>query len=724
MMVVILMMATGTTDPVRRATDLSWEDTIKGLTADGSTEDGAGIYCDVNGGTACNAWYGPSGAVDPTSGCDSTPLELWNCTSLTDETRNSDCAAKYQGCVDCSEACKEAVITSVKKNILPASYFVFVLCFFLVICVVWNNIMIADDGELEGIKKILGLVINGIVVLFSFILIILAAYAASAASTTCEAAGQSDCIPGSLWFLIFVGVALLATGAVVMAGIQMNNGLLVRVGTLVMVFLSLICLLTGLIMGISSGAVMDDMQFYYDSNYPRLRAALENQDNSFCKLRKDDCLALATGNPNKVVYAQICDDPATADGCENVEGSPPMDRNSVWQNMWSVAMLKSKDAAFAGTNTWIEACETSGICIFCKDVYENVQDENTVIAGEMTIDLQDAVIQTGAASTADRWTASLTAHTEGSTTSNVLKCASTATTTGTGPACTDETSTYPAGANACDGADETACTGASPNDVQCTWDADATPQCATILGPMPTAGGAGWADAIFNYTLQKPASFRGSVGKCEEALIKHTSIVTDEAGLVTSACKGKDAVPAGDVGTYLADCDYCNTETPFTFTGTVREADLLIAEERQYCLSYFVGHYNHVCAGVAGDNACRNEFWTSAQSCVDAGAACENTAHATVLVNSAYKVGELPDPGEVPAEEKPTTFCGYTDEACKAKIKETIEGSMSVIGYVGLVFVIFFIAIMFLTLQGIKIYKGGGGDGDDDDDSDGDDSDE
>ena len=718
MMVVILMMATGTTDPVRRATDASWEDTIKGLTAEGSTEDGAGIYCDVNGGDDCNTWYGPNGADDPHDGCDSTPLELWNCTSLTDGTRHADCPAKYLGCVACSEACKEAVITSVKDNILPASYFVFVLCFFLVICVVWNNILIASD-EMDGITKILGLVINGIVVLFSFILIILASYAASAANTTCENAGQSDCIPGSLWFLIFVGVALLATGAVVMAGIQMNNGLLVRVGTLVMVFLSLICLLTGLIMGISSGAVMDDMQFYYDSNYPRLRAALENQDNSFCKLRHSDCLALAKGDATKTVYAQICDDPETADGCEAVEGSPAMRRSDVWQNMWSAAMLKSKDAAFERANTWIEACETSGICIFCKDVYEDVQDVSTVVAGEMTINLKGAVIQTGAAATEVRWAGSLTAHTEGTTTAQILKCASTATTMdGTAPACTNAQSTYPARANACDGADRDACTG-PPNTGQCTW--DDTDGCATILGPMPTAGGAGWADAIFNYTLQKPASFRGAVGKCEEALIKHTSIETDDAGVVTSDCKGKDAVPAADVGTYLADCDYCNTDTPFTFTGTVRDADLAIAEERKYCLSYFVGHYNHVCAGVAGDNACQNEFWEEA--CTGPGV-CDNAAHAKVMVDSAYRVDEKPDKGTVPAEEKPTAFCGYTDEACKAKIKETIEGSMSVIGYVGLVFVIFFIAIMFLTLQGIKIYKGGGDDGDDDDDSDGDDSDE
>merc|ERR1719453_1986717 len=51
MIVIVLMMATGTTDPIRRATDATWDDTIKGLTVDHG--DGSGIYCQVYGGTDC-----------------------------------------------------------------------------------------------------------------------------------------------------------------------------------------------------------------------------------------------------------------------------------------------------------------------------------------------------------------------------------------------------------------------------------------------------------------------------------------------------------------------------------------------------------------------------------------------------------------------------------------------------------------------------------------------
>ena len=92
------------------------------------------------------------------------------------------------------------------------------------------------------------------------------------------------------------------------------------------------------------------------------------------------------------------------------------------------------------------------------------------------------------------------------------------------------------------------------------------------------------------------------------------------------------------------------------------------------------------------------------------------------MVDRAYEVGGLPDAGVAESGDS-SSFCGYTDAACKAKIKQTIEGSMQTIGVIGAIFIVFFLAIMFLTLQGIKIYKGGDGDDDDDDDDD-DDSDE
>ena len=113
--------------------------------------------------------------------------------------------------------------------------------------------------------KIVGLVLNGLVVLFSFIAFIIAILGMVDANEACPE-GQ-DCVPTSMIFLIILGFCLLVLGGLAAGGIQINNNMLIRIATLVMIFASIALLLAALLMGISSGAVMDDMGYYYDTNY-------------------------------------------------------------------------------------------------------------------------------------------------------------------------------------------------------------------------------------------------------------------------------------------------------------------------------------------------------------------------------------------------------------------------------------------------------------------------
>jgi hypothetical protein len=316
------------------------------------------------------------------------------------------------------------------------------------------------------------------------------------------------------------------------------------------------------------------------------------------------------------------------------------------------------------------------------------------------------------------WAASLNSH--GSKLK--LKCADTGRTvdavtggmTGTAalPAesrCVQAESTYPFDGDLCIAdATEALCV------AGCVYTAvdGATPSsCVPTAGPMVVTAedGAGWSDIIGNYTVQKGTAWLGLRTKCEMAVVQHTT-VTD-----LSSCKGSGAdVPASDAGTYMADCDACNSAIDFTFASGVGSS---------YCLSYFVGHYEDACAS-AGGSACRSEFTGfDGAGVATAINQADRTLHINYMVDRAYATDEKPDAGLAVAGTTPSSFCGYTDVACKAKIKETVEGSMQTIGVIGAIFIVFFLAIMFLTLQGIKIYKGGDGDDDDDDDDD-DDSDE
>ena len=55
------------------------------------------------------------------------------------------------------------------------------------------------------------------------------------------------------------------------------------------------------------------------------------------------------------------------------------------------------------------------------------------------------------------------------------------------------------------------------------------------------------------------------------------------------------------------------------------------------------------------------------------------------------------------------------------KIQDKVENSMTTIGVFGIIFLLFFMAIIYFTMQAIRIYKGDGGDDDGDGEQDFDD---
>merc|ERR1712166_1629584 len=81
----------------------------------------------------------------------------------------------------------------------------------------------------------------------------------------------------------------------------------------------------------------------------------------------------------------------------------------------------------------------------------------------------------------------------------------------------------------------------------------------------------------------------------------------------------------------------------------------------------------------------------------------DKVAHATFMADLALKDGSR------------SKFCGYSDDACKAKIQNFVESSMSTIAIFGCIFLVFFVGVIYFTLEAIKFYRGGD-DGDDDDD--------
>ena len=174
--------------------------------------------------------------------------------------------------------------------------------------------------------------------------------------------------------------------------------------------------------------------------------------------------------------------------------------------------------------------------------------------------------------------------------------------------------------------------------------------------------------------------------------MRHTKVEEDGS----SVCKGAgSSVPDGDAGFYMADCDSCNPGD------SGREFIFDSPQSSSYCLSFFVGHMEHVCKVNGGAATCQDEFWVST----------DKESHVEYFVDSAYTTDGAPDSGSASPGEA-TDFCDYSDEGCKAKIKDSIESAMSTVGIVVGSFVGFFIIIIYCTLQGIKIYRRSGSDDD------------
>merc|ERR1711939_468398 len=270
--------------------------------------------------------------------------------------------------------CMEQSIQDIKDEIVPASFFVLFLVVYFLVVIIWNNIMIGND-DLEGLTKIIGLVFNGVLVLFSLVLTILGLVGYFGI----ECPNDTDCRPTSLVILILLGVSTLAVSGATVAGIQLNNNILLRIGTLVMCFVVIFLIMAGIVMGMSSGAVMDDMNFYYDTQYPKLRAALERADSrspttpGYCQMKKDDCTALTLSGT--AVFP-------TDQDKEKIEGSTAITKAAMWKMQWNEA---SKAAAAEKPKTWLGVCESTGICIYCEDFEKAAQDTKLVNTNDTSL---------------------------------------------------------------------------------------------------------------------------------------------------------------------------------------------------------------------------------------------------------------------------------------------------------------------------------------------------
>jgi hypothetical protein len=637
--VVAIMMATGTTDPIRRTTSEGWPDIKATLTLPGTDGTSDGIYCETQPvSSACGMYY--AAAKSATSTCKmgredpDVRAGLLNCTAILDYDKGGintgGCSVMAQVCSQCEMACMEQQILDVKDAILPMSIVVFCVMGYLFVVTCINTIMSHHEELGEGGWGMLGLVMNGILALCSFILIVIGCIGAYNAD---DAGGD---IPATMIVTILTGFALFFVSILVIVAVKvMNNTFMLRVGTGLMVFMCIFLTLMGLLLGISSGAVMEDMDYYYEVNYPKLRAGLEKADNSYCQMTKTQCIDLTIDDKPCPVL--------DSDGVE-VEKVSRIRRKEVWAAQHAEA-AKSAQVSIVGADAWLSPCKTTGICIYCDEFIQRVQTK--------FIGVYDKRVN----STLGR------GHIEG---------------------------------EACYVSDsKTGCVEAAPLidfKTSLSWDPKTKPsyKAPSPAGPLQTARAL--ADALDNYTkAANKASPVGTysahrrmtnmMGKCELAIGDYV------------ADKDMCPDPPKDATSFNADCLECSSAVgnKFNFVSDKSGKDYM------KCANFVYGHVTVDCqATTTGTATCQEQFYGNTRA-AGAGQVTKADAlkHTTRFVNAAL------------ADDSRSQFCGYSDRACKAKIRDAIESSMATMGTFGAIFLVFFLAILFFTMKAISIFKGG-----------------
>jgi len=775
LIVIVLMMATGTTDPVREATVETWDLTRPGLTIPNSDPDGdeTASWCQTQtDGHACLDYYA---AAIITTNCQMGPgysrmQILNNCSKALDDPAlmgtgdNTGCATLEPLCQACDEACMESQIQEVKDNLEPASLMVLVLIAYLFVTVVWNNIMVHGDDDIGDAAKMVGMILNGALLALSFLCMIMGGVGAFKADDACPKA-TDGCVPTSMIMITLIGLALMVVSGLIVAGIQLGMNLLVSLSTAVMVFLMVFLVLFGLILGMSTGMVMDDMTYYYDTQYPKLRSALEKADNSYCQMTKEQCAAVvncagaegASGNPASTACTQPVqtDDYSTA-VTDDDDAAVVMTFASMWKGMFAAAAQEAASTNDDGTSNapaWLEHCATTGICIYCQDVLTPLEDAD----GNSANGAQAVYVWDNSATDPDPTTSFNPLIGEPCTYQQflnedacIVQAPNVVWSWGlTGAVFTegDSTADPPVTGTWADSSDKWEMIGALTEALPANQPLQTTSlkcQGTQAIGFETDSDDVdGNNNCIAPFTTDEDENDALAFVRCAGMTVKEMFDDYDAASGNTAGFES-DPCPAGvEVLRVEAVDSWTSKVLNYTYYHNTAQVNLPYCEEAitdyvavdQNCKEYTDLTADEKNSYYSNCDNCNNPFApflfvqpgpeTNYRQCLNfvvghVADYCQANADTECLGALVAAPSQLQFMIDAAFGDANSGFCGYSDDGCKAKIKYDIEDSMQVIGILGAIFMGFFVAVIYCTLAAIKYYKGG----DDDDDDDDDDSDE
>lgn len=287
MALVGLMLAMNMRDPVRKAVDLSWEDS--GWL--GSFYDST--YCQTRVDVVCGKKF--VAAADAALAHKYSMYEegtrqnnlFGNCTMAMELASADTQGGLATTCEACNKNCKEALIVDIHEQLSPALLVIICLLGFVWCVTFWLLTVAYDDpGQTPLAVKVLTYALIAAVGIMGLALGILAYLGTQALTKDCPPGG--DCTNGAVWISIGVGVGLFVAAIVTAVAVFRNMKSLIKVMAGVFVMFSVILFMSALFLSIVSGA-MDTINAEAETNFPELRKQYEQKDPDYCtRLDADD----------------------------------------------------------------------------------------------------------------------------------------------------------------------------------------------------------------------------------------------------------------------------------------------------------------------------------------------------------------------------------------------------------------------------------------------------
>lgn len=400
-----LIIATGTRDPVYDGVVQSWrEGTHEELVTSGACGEA---------GAACTAWsLAATGADAPGKLCQQSLMptaadQAWfgyNCANITapalDASANitaaaldvqgalvDSCASLAASCTACDAQCQQVAVQNIKDYIVPAAITCLCVVFFLFVAVSANTILVnSDTSTNEGNAMYIGLAVNGFLMVSGLALAIIGLVGMSNASDACPT-GQ-DCTSWASLSVIVLAIFIFITSAIATFGIYIDNSLLIRVADVFLILFGFVLLLAGIVLGMASGTMMDDVNKTYDENYPEIRRSVEVAEPEFCQIPKDQCVDLTAGVYDAAGGWNPCD---TADADKDVCLGARITSATLWAEMQfkAVQPLIVDTPEIRAIVNISASCATTDICITCSPMMDNLADSRWNALSTAAVSLGD-----------------------------------------------------------------------------------------------------------------------------------------------------------------------------------------------------------------------------------------------------------------------------------------------------------------------------------------------